>query len=290
MKSEQFESTVLGAPHDYYTVSELPSGFRSYLDISAVYVRGLFYEEALALSRYVQNSTSSSAKDNLSANLSALVTIYRDVIKGVNIEDLEVSDFLALLTVSSIWTTPDFSWTPDRPCNLMKPNPLIADLERAILDSETPEERQALTLDLQNLDLTVPCDGRTVETITLDDLDFKPPLMISEVPLPFGHKDSLKDYLVKPITVGGILSVDKLLTSNSKIARGIAEFATMLVGPESLLEKVNIIRTAPPSQVHDLAKVESELHIKLDPVKLSCGGCGKKVEVNLGLDMLQTYP
>lgn len=287
LNSEKFESTVLNGLYNYYVVEELPTNFRSYYNVDKVYVRGLFYEESLALSKYMV-SLRKGVKENFISSLSTLVTVYSDVIKGIAIEDLEVSDFLALLSVSTIWTSPDFTWIPNSPCTKYVENPLITSIKEQIkLDPES-ENLSDLKLAILNLDQKVPCDGTVDQPVTLDDLEFKDPIMCAALDLPLGPDN--KEHQVTPITVGDLLEASKFQRENPDIDAGIVQFASMISTQIPIEEKVRLIRTSTPAQIKDLAKLESDFFIKIEPLDLKCSSCGQTNKVNLGLDMLQAYP
>lgn len=90
--------------HNYLLVDALPTGFRSYTT-NKIYVRGLFLDELLSLSKLT------------TYNLKTLVTIFEDVIHGIDIDDLELTDFLTLVSISSLYTLTDVGWNVGLNCS-----------------------------------------------------------------------------------------------------------------------------------------------------------------------------
>lgn len=134
---------------DYLVLDQLPSDFRSY-DVNEIYVRGLFYGETLALSKYVGNIKK--------PNFTQLASIYDDVIRGVDIKKLELIDFIVLMTISSIWTVDDFGWSPNIRC------------------ANTVENKQ--------------CEGIINQKIVLDDFEFTESVVKNlPIPIKINNKD-----------------------------------------------------------------------------------------------------
>ena len=94
---------------EYQLITQLPSAFRSY-KFDKVYVRGLYYDEAISLTRFVDSGF----------NYEQLAMVYEDVIRfpidSFSLMDLELVDFLSLIAVSSVWTAKNHSWATGFPC------------------------------------------------------------------------------------------------------------------------------------------------------------------------------
>lgn len=100
-------SPVTKRLHDYITINELPSGFRSYrhreIPITKFLVRGLTYGEITSLSKIEE------------VDLEKLVPIYRDVIQFpedplFTIGELELMDFISITMLVSLYTLNDLKW------------------------------------------------------------------------------------------------------------------------------------------------------------------------------------
>lgn len=91
---EQRESLKSNKLHNYLIIETLPSEFRSYQE-KKIFVRGLFFNEMLAISKLT------------SFSLDQLLLIFDDVIQGIPLKDLEPLDFFTLITISSLHTVKD---------------------------------------------------------------------------------------------------------------------------------------------------------------------------------------
>lgn len=242
MKVMKHLSDKTGELHEYIAIDELPSGFRSY-ETNVVYVRGLFYEEVLALAKYVGDTPNPS--------LLQLSAIYSDVIKGIDINDLELIDFTTLIAVSSIWTSDDFGWSPNLSC---------------AMDS---------------------CDGIITNPIVLDDFEFNDPLLKSKVPYSIKGINTF----IGPITVGDEIKKNKLLESHEDIHKNIISFALMIKTDELTdEEKIKAIRFADPKQINEIAMLEKELFIAIKPIPKPCPKCGHINKVYIGLEKIRAFP
>lgn len=153
-QTKSFDSQVSGSTAEYLYVENLPTGFRSYPEkMGQLYVRGLFFEESLALSKYIGNRTE--------VDYAQIISLYSDCIRGIDIRDLEAIDLKVLMIMSSIWTVKDFGWDPSIPCP-------------------------------QILDNGDRCTGLIDERIVLDDFDFDAP-KIKRVPVPIKIGDTSFD-------------------------------------------------------------------------------------------------
>ena len=134
---KQYHSEVSGENSDYLLIDMLPTGFRSYKS-KEIYVRGLYFEESLSMSKYVGDIPEDEV------NYSQLVSIFSDCIKGIDILDLEPIDLKTLMVISSIWTIDEFGWTPNVSCPHTVPNPEYAELKLKISKEEDPAEKALL--------------------------------------------------------------------------------------------------------------------------------------------------
>lgn len=104
----------LGINHKYMIMDELPSGFRSYKNVSKIYVRDLMFDELYSLNLYL----------NKSYSLEQLINSFSDAIKitdkdnnQFDLTNLELVDFHYLMIVSSILSDNEASWRITRDCD-----------------------------------------------------------------------------------------------------------------------------------------------------------------------------
>ena len=94
---------------EYQVITQLPSAFRSY-PFNKVYIRGLYFDEAVSLTRFVDDGF----------NYEQLSAVYEDVIRfpidSFSLLELELVDFLSLIAVSSVWTAKNHSWATGFKC------------------------------------------------------------------------------------------------------------------------------------------------------------------------------
>lgn len=241
-------SSKSGDSCDYLVVDQLPTKFRSY-DVDQILVRGLFYEESLALSRYV-GSTSKT-------NYSQLVVIYEDVIKGIDILDLELVDFIILMIISSIWTVDDFGWDPNIRCS-----------------HRTEDGHQ--------------CTGVIHNKIILDDFEFEDPLVDQ---LPVSIKMRNTNISVGALTVRDVIEKEKYLSSHPDIDPKIINYAVLIKNTDMTFEdKVRLVRYSHSKDLNQILQIDNEVHIKINPIKKTCPVCSKINNLEITLSKVRGYP
>lgn len=106
-QTQSLKSNKTGRLHEYIQINTLPSGFRNYcnrdIPITKVLVRGLVYSEMVSLKKLP------------TVDLEQMKLIYQDVIifpedASMTLGDLELIDFLTLVTLVTIYTVKDFRW------------------------------------------------------------------------------------------------------------------------------------------------------------------------------------
>lgn len=249
---KSLKSDLSGDLSDYLIAKHLPSNFRSYGDIKELYVRGLYYTETLSLAKYVDPNTT--------LDFAQLAILYKDVIKGIDIRDLEPRDFIILMTVSSIWTQRDHGWIPNVPCS-------------ATLKSGDP------------------CDGTIVEKIILDDLKFEEPLFKGGlVPLTIRGKECQ----VGVVTVGDLIDKKDFLDNQESLdpdLKTIASYATLIKNDDlSFEDKIKLIKFADAKDIHNLKQLDSEMFIKIEPVLKKCPKCGHVNKLYIGIRNIRGFP
>lgn len=234
-------SDKTGDSSGYMLITELPTGFRSY-DVSQVWVRGLFYEEATSLSKYV----SDHSKDFLT-----LYNIYSDVIKGIDILDLELVDFTILMILSSIHTVKDFGWIPNLDCG------------------------------------HEGCEGKILRKIVLEDFEFKDP-KVDKLPVEVSWKDSKT--LLGALTVGDVIEKNSYLEKNPEESSTFLNYASMIKKDIPLGEKLKLVKYGSLPDVKQISELDKDILIQIDPLIKTCNKAGHKNRVIVGLDKIQAYP
>jgi len=290
-KPTERSSIKSGRSHKYLVINELPSGFRGY-KIDTLYVRGLFFEESEALSKYVGNHKPSYKQ---------LVTLYRDVIQGIELEDLELPDFILLMIISSIWTVKGFGWIPNLACIHDVPNKhkatLQVNIEKLYEDMTVPEcdivklseEVKKIEAELEFTPDTVKCDGILNTPIVLDDLEIKDS-SIKKTPIPIKIED--KDYGVSGLTVGNTIEIEDFMELYPNENKLYVTYASLLSSVDnlSLDERLKIIKYSATPDIQNLKKLDEDLFIKVEPVIKHCPKCHNLLKIYIGLTKLKAYP
>lgn len=241
------DSNTSGEPCDYLVVDQIPSHFRSY-EQTEVYVRGLYFEESLSLAKYVGSTTNPS--------YTQLASIYTDVIRGVDILDLELVDFIYLMIVSSIWTVDNFGWQPNIKCS-------------NLIDGD-------------------PCDGVITSKIIIDDFDFND-LLIDTLPVPI--KLGKHDVSIGALTVRDIIEKEAYMKAHPETDRKVLDYAFSIKNPElTSEEKIKKIRFSPTTDVNQIKDIDNDIHIKIDPILKKCPACGHTNKLKIGLSKIRGYP
>lgn len=236
-------------------ITQLPSMFRCY-DVDTVGVRGLYFHETKSVARYVAGQ-----------DMEQLANIYKEVITGINVLDLEISDFSVLMIISSIWTVSNFSWNPRIRCNH--------------LDEEGNR-----------------CNGTSLShPVVLDDFDFDTDslprydcidVVIKDTPMVYRPK-RVRDQIALNKYIESLDENDPAYEDECEYAR----YACVVHHPEkelSVAEKVDMIKYATAIEIEELNQLNSEMLIRNKPVEKVCSSCGKKVLIKLSLDQLRGYP
>jgi hypothetical protein len=235
-----------GLSAKYIVITELPTYFRQY-DFDKVFVRGLYFEEAKALSKLVD----AYGKE---IPLNKLALLYEDVIRMETgtLYDLEISDFFALQTISTLNTVEGFGWIPNQPCR------------------QFHEGRM--------------CDGNITAKIELADLDFTEPTATS---LPLSIKFQKEEYNLGAVTIANLIEIEALPKDQSEYA----VYAHMVKGSDkSIPELINMIKYCDPKEGAMFEQMDSELFIGINPVKKRCSKCNQINEVRIGLNTIKSFP
>lgn len=287
------ESNLSGRIHRYLLVDELPSNFRSY-DVDEVYVRGLFFEESENLAKYIGDTPHESV------SYKVLKNIYSDVIQGIDVGKLEISDFRLLMIISSIWTVKGYGWTPNIPCPQRVPNKQIGKLKKQIEEaleaigaSTDVEEIKSLRDSLKALedDLNIQpdivrCDGVINRKIVLDDLET---YETDSSKLPKKIYMDEKEFLIGTLTVNDFIALQEI--DKSKYNEVFFSYALMIKNEDMTMDdKYNYIRYSEAEEVNQIKILDNEFHIKIKPIMKQCPKCMKESKIFIGLEKLKAYP
>jgi len=299
----------------YKKISGTPTMYRSYPNISAIYVRGLYYGEVAEI-----------AKLNSEYSLEEAVDIYRDAIyfegdDNFKIEDLELADFVILSSVSNILTTENFAWHTNFNCTGFKDNPEIQqikndieeiksklqiiedvipeltdkDLEKALEDKKKNyEELDELEKKLKNFDgpEKVPCNFLIQAPITIEDLAFEIEDENVEVPLYILLEGN--EIKLEPLKVKDYIFIDDELDNlidQFNVNEEVIFLALHIKNEEfSLEDKINIIKYSSPSEIENLKESIERFNVNIKDVEVKCPICGKKYIIEIELQKLKVYP
>jgi len=284
-----------GLELEYLEVMELPSNFRTY-DIDKVYVRGLNLRESEALSKYVAKNEDDYYE---------LAKIYKSVIRGVDVYDLEMVDFLALVALSSTLTVDNFSAgrLPKVRCVNTVPNPRIKEIKEEINKKEEDlkkltekEEIDSLMEEIVNLEIelrAIPemarCEGILESPITIYDFDFTEPELLEVKVLSVGKMTAT----VTPQFVKDRIEVDKYTNGKqlSETEEKIVYLASMLkIQDFDLEKKIRFLEEAPVSFYEELIRLEKKYSTEIKPIIKPCPKCFYKNRVFISLDRIKVYP
>lgn len=284
MTTKSHKSDVSGDDTDFLVVTDLPTGFRAIPDVEEVHVRGLFFEETLALGRYVGNLQPNQV------SYRQIVKLYKDAIRGVDLLALEPVDLQVLMIISSIWTVDDFGWTPDVDCPQTLPNEervkLANSLETDAFESEAILQQMQEKLAL--MPEKIPCTGTIDDKILLDDFDFEDP-KVRHLPIPIKIKG--EDYQIGALTVGDKVRKEEFLELNPTVDPTVVDYASLIKNEGMTLEdKIKVVRFGDTKSVMAIKDLDSEMLINIKPLKKKCNSCHKASKVYIGLDELKAYP
>lgn len=256
--TKEFKSEVSGMMHEYMVIDQLPSGFRSY-NTDKVYVRGLYFSESTSLSKYIGNSVGKGNSDPR-----PLINIFKDVIRGIEIEELEPSDFYVLMIISSIWTISGFGWTPNNRCT------------KLVKSTEDDSE--------------VVCGGSLSSKIVLDDLDFiDPAITESNIPVMINNAE----YLCSPLTIGRKVQSLNYSESHPEEDSIYSQYASLIKKVDADLsheELIKVIKFSAREEVLQISQLDSEFRIKIHPIIKKCANCGGEIKIALNLEDMRSYP
>jgi len=296
-KFVMLRSDILEDDIRYLELDELPSEFRFY-DKNRVYVRGLNLLEIEALSQYTDI--------DINKDINQLVTIYKDVIKGIDIYDLEFIDFLMLVAISSVLTTNSMNWETELTCINLVPNTEkdkidneIKELKnklRELTKEEEIEEIQNKIIELEEkkkeLDDYVEC-GNILPPITLEDFEFKEPKQ--------------KDYIIKdnykfgPVFIKDLVEfqqfdVKKYFPNIFKLKPDFdKEYLLPILYLKEVNGKTDIISKIKevlinPNLLIELKNMENIFEIEQEPIIKICDKCGYENKIYIGLQNIKVYP
>jgi hypothetical protein len=293
MKKEMVEIDNI----NYLRITELPSQFRFY-DKKEIFVRELNLLEADALGKYIDE------KLDYKGQLKDLVRIYKDVIKGIDIYDLELLDFLALIMISSTLTQENFNGgITDIKCVNLVDNPKkselikkIEELKKKLVELSEKEEIDKLQEEIINLELEyaslpdkAPCGTNINQPITIFDFEFEDDIYKEEEIINIKGKD----YKLSALRVKDYIEIedyknkeDKIKVNNEKIYF----IAAYIKDLDNLEDKIKLLVSSPLNVFQKIVEYDNKLYIEQKPIKKKCPKCGYINNIIIGLDSIKVYP
>jgi|GEM_PF-7079137 len=300
----------------YVKVTNTPSMFRSYPQITEVLVRGQFYDEVLAISKITSEYTISQAVD-----------VYRDCIKfndpDFQLEDLELSDFILLSTISNIQTNEDFEWKPRIECNNITENPLLKQYRRNIEDLNDSlkrieeamptltekEQEDSLKYKKEYKELKKDFEEK-INNIIASGNEITKCDCIIETPIKADNLDFLSDdemvelpYVIDLDGVAVELNVLKVsdyiffennhkqLAEKFNVSHDSIKKALYIKNKDfSFEQKLDTIRYSRPQAIKRLDEFAEISEIVLDDLHIPCPQCQKRYTLRINLETLKVYP
>lgn len=241
-------------------VKQLPSGMRSYPRDTTISIRGLLFSETKKCSRLLNKN-----------DIEELAHLYKDVVKGIDILDLELVDFSLLLILSSTWTVDNFSWNPTILCN--------------------------------NLHNGEVCGGDSLaRPVIIDDLDFDESTWCLGSRVPISINNGTEGWAFAPVTVRRKIELEKYLDSLNiddpeelEDAIDYAKLASLIIPADGsqnpkIEDRIKLIENSNRNEIEDLSKIDSEMLIRINPVVSTCKKCGNEVRIQVDIDNLRRVP
>ena len=309
-KEVQITDDIFEETLDYLEVEELPSNYRYYNKQFPIYIRGLNLLEAEGISKLLDTT------GDIFDELPMLLRVFRNAIKSeINLEDLEIYDFLILAILSSTITVRNFGWTPNINCENIVPNPDIKKIQNEINDISEQLANPELTEDeiktleekliekqkeLEELPKEVECGYLLNDTINLFNLEFEEPELteFGEITI---NNEKCK---LKPLLVKDVLAIKQF---NEKEADFIEKIKTLPYIEDKTIEKYLILASLfeykdlkenlkyllnkiDKVSLEKLIDLEVKAKIKLKPISVRCKRCGHITKIYVDLFQIKAYP
>jgi len=278
----------------YLEVIDLPSKFRSY-NTNKVYIRGLYFSEVEALSKFYDEDI------EFEKQLSKLVTIFDDVIKGIDIREMEIPDFLISTAIANMLSFDNYSPPVVFKCrNLVEPNPekekLKQDIEKlesklSELDDEEEinslmEEVLELTAKMELLPDVAVCNTTLNKPISLEEIDFYSVITDIEDYIEV-NGDKIK---LKPVKVSDIIELEDFKRVKTEINEKVAKFALFIDNSYPIGYRYNLVSNLPISEINKLIEYDSKTDIKLKPIIRRCPKCGYHNKIYVSMNVFKVLP
>lgn len=294
VKFNSLKSNKADRLDQYLEVIDLPSKFRLY-STNKVYVRGLYFSEVEALSKFYDEEV------ELEKQLSKLITIFDDVIKGIDIQDLELPDFLILVAIANMLSFENYSPPIVFKCrNMIKGNPekdkikkQIERLEEEMASLDKEEEINAVMEEI--LKLTAKMETLPDESICNTPLT--KPISIEEIEFYDVNRD-IKDYIVigsdkvelKPVTIKDIIQSEDFKRFNTDFNEKILKLAMYLDNQFPIGIRYKWVSTLPVREIEKIIEYDSKVDIKLKPIIRKCPKCGYPNKIYISLNIFKVLP
>ena len=240
-----------GNIYDFFPVDELPTGGSQYnytLPDKKIYIRGLRIGEAKALSRIISS--------DIEPTISELLSVYSAVIIGIDVWELTQVDFMALITLSNLYTQSKSGWEVTEKC---------------------PYD---------------DCGKITSKVVTLFDLEFSEPKYDS---LPIIKELSNSDKVTFIIPSLKAIMEYELVRENDGIDQDIMSFCPEIESINgnydmTILEKYNYLYDLSQSDFKIVESVDDSMEITILPVKMKCNHCKKEFDIEFSLTYQKAIP
>lgn len=185
-----------------------------------------------------------------------LINIYSDAIRGIDLRKLEPIDLVILIQFSSIYTVSKNGWVVNMKCN------------------HKDEDG--------NL-----CGHEYQSKFDIDSFEFNDPtLKLGNIPYTLQGKD----VKIGPVTVGDMIDKERYLQDNPEVKSLIVDYACLIKDDLTLDEKVKMIRFSTNEEINNLAEIDQDFNIVVQPISVRCPQCGKTSHVDVNLEKIRSYP
>ena len=278
----------------YLEVTELPSEFR-YYNTKSIWVRGLYFSELESLSKFYDEEI------EFEKQLSKLVTIFDDVIKGVDILEMEIPDFLIAVAIANLLTYDNYTLPVAGKCRNLVDNTehkeqikeQISKLEEEMAnldDEETINQIMQQIIELQTqLELEPPkkiCNT-PLAPVSLDDIEFYP--VNKDIK---GDSVQIADERVqlKPILVKDVIDKQIFEREHKDFNEKALLLALYLDNKLPLDVRYKMIVTSRVEVINKIIDYDKKVDIVLKPVTKRCPKCGYQNKLYLSMNTFKVLP
>jgi ribosomal protein S27E len=242
-----------GKETDYLVIKELPSKFRLYKNenIDELYVRGLYFGEAINFAKYDNN------------NLSQLVNLYRNIIQPIDVKKLEMADFVVLTFFSTLGTVDNLEMQRKVQC------PYCDNIQTITLKPEDLEFEEAQYYG----DLPIEYEDFKIKPLLVEDF-----INIFEAELEnFRDKELIENLKqLSKFELETIFGYASLIQTDEKY--------------KTFEDKVKRIYYSNMKTIETLREIDNELVINIKPLEVKCKKCEEIFKVAVNLENIKARP